>query len=281
MKNTPARASPKLDPWTDVERARRRLKERPPSSRAVHEARKNLRRARAVLKLGRGSAVEKNCLRADAACRRAALALAPLRDARVFADTLENLLERRGDDLSRSARAFGRNHAVRARLAEASALAGGAAFRRALAALRACPRAPDSFERTVESTREDSLRRTYRRGRRAARGARSSRKKGRFHALRKAAKCLYYELEWLTPRPHGSRAATIEGLGRLTKALGDEHDLALLRRRLPRLRGGGAPGAIRRIARKRLRHLRRRALGIAKELFSKKPNDFVLRAVYR
>lgn len=273
--------SPALDPLVIVERARRRLLERPPSSRAVHEARKSLRRARAILKLGGGSAMEKNCLQAGDACRRAALALAPLRETRVFAVTMENLLERRADDISRSARVFGRDCAVRARRAEASALAGGADFRRALAALRACPRAlgPDSFERAVEGTLEDGLRRSYRRSRQAARAARSSPKKGRFHALRKAAKCLLYELEGLRPRPRGAQAATIEALVRLTKALGDEHDLALLRRRLAQVRDGGAPGAIRRSARKRLRRLRVRALGIAKGLFSKKPNAFA--AQYR
>ncbi|MCM2304605.1 MAG: CHAD domain-containing protein, partial [Elusimicrobia bacterium] len=83
----------------DVERARRWLTRRPPTSRAVHEARRRLRRARALLKLGRGTAVDRECARAGAACRRAARALAPLRDARVFAETVEDLLARRGEDL--------------------------------------------------------------------------------------------------------------------------------------------------------------------------------------
>ncbi|MBI2788528.1 MAG: hypothetical protein HYX59_07600, partial [Elusimicrobia bacterium] len=72
-----------MDPFHDVERARGWLRRKPPSSRAVHEARKSLRRARAVLRLGRGTAVAADCARASAACRRAARALAPLRDERV------------------------------------------------------------------------------------------------------------------------------------------------------------------------------------------------------
>ena len=265
-----------LDPLTDVERARRQLGKRPRSSRAVHEARKSLKRARAVLRLGRGSAVEKRCLGADFACRRAARALAPLRDTRVFAGTLEKLLERGTEDLSRKDRAFGRDLVVRARRAEASALADGAAFRRAKAALRACPRGlgPGSFGRAISASLEDGLRRSYRRSRRAYRAARSSPEKGRFHAIRKAAKRLLYELERLTPRPRGARGVKIEALRRLTKVLGDEHDLALLRRRLNRCPGEGAPAAIRRLARKRQRRLLRRALGIAKALFSEKPAVF-------
>jgi CHAD domain-containing protein len=94
-----------MNPMADVERARRWLTRSPPSSRAVHEARRRLRRARAVLKLGRGTAVERECARAGAACRRAARALAPLRDARVFAETLEDLLSRGGADLPAGPRA--------------------------------------------------------------------------------------------------------------------------------------------------------------------------------
>lgn len=265
-----------MNPLTDVERALRWLRKSPPSGRAVHEARKSLKRARAVLKLGRGSAVGKGSVRADNACRRAARALAPLRDDRVFAVTLEMLLERGADDLSRAARALGRDLALRARRAEARALADGAAFRRAKAALRACPRAvaPDLFERAVSASLEGGLRKSYRRGRRAYRAARSDPGQGRFHALRKQAKRLLHELERLPPRPRGARAAALEALRRLAKVLGDEHDLTLVRCRLARAPDGGAPAAIRRFARKRQRRLRRRALVLAKGLFAERPASF-------
>ncbi|MDD5304514.1 MAG: CHAD domain-containing protein [Elusimicrobia bacterium] len=265
-----------MNPLTDVEAALRWLRKRPASSRGVHEARKSLKRARAVLKLGRSSSVERQSVLADDACRRAARALAPLRDDRVFAVTLEALLARGADDFSREARALGRDLALRARRAEARALARGAAFRRARAALRACARvlAPDVFARAVSASLEDGLRESYRRGRRAYRAARSDPGKGRFHALRKRAKRLLHELEGLTPRPRGARGATLEALRSLTKVLGDENDLALLRRRLARAPDGGAPAAIRRYARKRQRRLRRRSLVLAKRLFAERPASF-------
>lgn len=258
-----------MNPLTDVDRALRWLRRSPPSSRAVHEARKCLKRARAVLKLGRGTAVEAECARTDAACRRAARALSPLRDEHVFAVTLENILERAADDLPRAALARGRGLALGSRRTEARALAGGAAFGRARAALRACPRGlGPAFSRTVSASFEDGLRRSYRRARSAYRDARSSPGKERFHALRKAAKRLLHELERLTPRARGPRGALIAGLRRLTAVLGDENDLASLRLRLGRPPDGGAPAAIRRFARKRQRRLRRSALRLAKDLFS-------------
>lgn len=259
-----------MNPLADVDRALRWLRRKPASSRAVHEARKSLKQARAVLKLGRGSAVEAQCDRADLACRRAARALAPLRDDHVYAVTLENLLLRGAGELSREARAFGRNCSLRSRREEARALAGGVAFGRARAALRACPRVLGAaFARTVRATFQDGLRRSHRRVRRAYRDARSAPGKDRFHALRKAAKRLLHELERLPPRSRGPRAASIAAFRRLTDVLGDENDLALLRRRLTRAPDGGAPAEIRRFARKRQRRLRRRALGVAKRMFPK------------
>lgn len=256
-----------MNPLTDADRALRWLRRGPPSSRAVHEARKSLKRARAVLKLGRGTAVEAECARADSACRRAARALAPLRDEHVFAVTLENILERAADDLPREARAFGRTLGLRSRRTEARALAGGAAFGRAKAALRACPRGLGlAFARTVSASFEDGLRRSYRRARRAYRDARSSPGQARLHALRKAAKRLLHELERLAPRARGSRGEMISGLRGLADVLGDENDLALLRLRLAA--DGGASAAIRRFAHKRQRRLRRRALRLARGLFS-------------
>jgi CHAD domain-containing protein len=254
---------------TDVDRALRRLRQRPPSGRSVHEARKSLKRARAVLKLGRGTAVEAECARADAACRRAARALAPLRDEHVFAVTLENILERAADDLPREARACGRGLVLRSRRTEARALAGGVAYGRAKEALLSCPRGlGPAFARTVRATFEGGLRRSYRRARRAYRDASSSPGKERFHTLRTAAKRLLHELERLTPRALGPRAVLIASLRRLTAVLGDENDLALLRLRLGRPPDGGASADIRRYARKRQRRLRRRALILAKGLFS-------------
>ena len=85
-------------------------------------------------------------------------------------------------------------------------------------------------------------------------------------SLRKAAKRLLHGLERLAPRARGPRAALIVGLRRLGNVLGDENDLALLRQRLSL--AGGASAAIRRLAHKRQRRLRRCALRLAKSLFS-------------
>ena len=260
-----------MDPVADVVRARRWLERLPPSSRAVHEARKRLRRARSVLRLGRGTPVGRECERAGAACRRAARALAPMRDARVFAETLEELLARKGGELSAPAAARARALAVRARRSEARSLAQGAALRRAKSALGRRPRgpAPAAFDRAVEPTLKRALRKAYRRARRDLRAVRSAPLNDRFHALRKDSKALLHELEETRPR-----SEALPRLRRLNDLLGREHDLAMLLVRLGRRKDGAEIG---RLARRRRRRLRRRALALAGDLYSRHGRNVALK----
>jgi hypothetical protein len=90
-----------------------------------------------------------------------------------------------------------------------------------------------------------------------SRRARVSRR-GRLHALRKDSKVLLHELE-----EAGPRAGAVPGLRRLTKVLGEERDLSLLRERL-----GRGDGTLSRLASRRRRRLRRRALLLAGEIYS-------------
>lgn len=105
----------------------------------------------------------------------------------------------------------------------------------------------------------------------SARGARAAPGKRRFHSLRKRSKALLLELEALGPR--AENGAALEDLRRLAKVLGREHDLSVLRERLGR-DAGGAPAAVLRLARRRRRRLRRRALVLAKGLFSSRGRNF-------
>ncbi|MDP3542170.1 MAG: CHAD domain-containing protein, partial [Elusimicrobiota bacterium] len=133
------------------------------------------------------------------------------------------------------------------------------------AALRACPREPGpaAFDRAVAPALARGLEKSLRRARRGYRAARASPGTRRFHALRKRSKALLFELEALAARERRPRAAAIAELRRLAKVLGREHDLSVLRERLD-----GAPPALLRLARRRRRKLRRRALVLAKGLFS-------------
>lgn len=252
-----------MNPLSEVERARRWLAKRPASSRSVHEARLCLKRARAVLRLGKGTPVEASCERARAACRRAGRALGPLRDERMVAETLEGLAAKK---LPREARDRVVALARRGRRAEARALSRGTALRRARAALNDVPLVPGpaAFDRAVGPALEEGLARSLRRARRGFRAARAAPGKRRFHALRKRSKALLHELEALGPR--AGSAAALEDLRRLTRVLGREHDLSVLRERLDR-EAGGAPACVLRLARRRQRKLRRRALVLAKGLY--------------
>ncbi|MBI2788974.1 MAG: CHAD domain-containing protein, partial [Elusimicrobia bacterium] len=161
----------------------------------------------------------------------------------------------------------GRALSLRARRAEARALRRGASLRRARAALGASPRGPgpEAFARAVAPALEARLDKAYRRGRRDFRAARDFPRKDRFHDLRKDSKELRHELEEAAPR-----STAIGDLRRLGTILGEEHDLTMLRARLPR---SADAAALRRLARRRRRRLRRRALVLAKGLFSKRRRE--------
>ena len=72
-----------------LQRVRVELAETADHDLAVHEARKAMKRARALLRLARGAIGKKGFAAEDAVIRDAGRLLAPLRDARVTLDTIE------------------------------------------------------------------------------------------------------------------------------------------------------------------------------------------------
>ena len=78
----------------DIEEARRALRLRHPSDESVHAARKAIKRARAALRLLRGTLGEASYQHENAALRDAGRRLSPLRDAKSMAEMFRALRER-------------------------------------------------------------------------------------------------------------------------------------------------------------------------------------------
>jgi len=194
---------------------------------AVHNARKALKRLRALLRSLR-VAFPKKLFRAEnrhiaATCRR----ISPLRDVHVQLRTLGKL---------KAAAGPAGDHIRRQLLRQQSS------FIRRIPALRKTVRALLEVSRQSlaswplrKATAEDlasGLKRIYKQGREAFKTARKSPTPGHLHAWRKKTKSLGYGLEMIKNLGSGELSKMIRSSDILTEALGDDQDLFMVLRAL-------------------------------------------------
>jgi CHAD domain-containing protein len=280
----------------------------------VHEARKALKRLRALLRLLEDELGERTYARESAVVRDAGRRVARARDAEVVLNTLDALIERHPKELGR--RRGVRRLRVRlqrerdgaAELALADGERSGGDGLAELLALRIRVATWQLASDDGVDAVEPALARIYGKGRkRMRRAARASgtRAQGRkLHEWRKRVKDLRYVAEMLERADADERdrdgrkkrkraraqAAFIGNVARraddLGELLGEEHDLAMLAERVRAEanagRATGAPGRgsrkalLRAIAHRRKR-LRKRALRDGKRLYERNPKRFVRR----
>jgi CHAD domain-containing protein len=250
---------------------------------AIHEARKALKRLRALLRLLRGQLGERAFAREDAVLHDAARRLAGARDAQVMVDTLDKLLERRARGLARQ----GGVVELRAQLAaerDSAELALGDPGGRAatLNDLRAARLRVATWRlpahkglRLVEPGLRDLYRQGARRRRHAIRGKAGDTRV--LHRWRKRVKDLRYAAQALGLAQLARRADALQ------ETLGQEHDLALL---ATRVGASDGPLAGRGKRRKRTRkallkliatrreRLRKQALREGERLYRRAPKRF-------
>jgi CHAD domain-containing protein len=245
---------------------------RPNRGEAVHNARKALKRLRALLRSLR-VAFPKRLFRAEN--RRIAAAgrkISPLRDVHVQLRTLSRL----------KAAASPAGDLLRHQL-----LRQQSSFVRRIPALRQTVRAMLDVSRQSlvawplrQATAKDlaaSLKRIYKQGRLAFKAARKSPTAEHLHEWRKKAKSLGYGLELIKGFGSGKLARRIRCSDTLTEALGDDHDLFMVLRAL-RLEHRSHPAddfapLSRRISLKRAK-LQKRAFKLGQRLFGEKPGSF-------
>jgi CHAD domain-containing protein len=221
----------------------------------VHDARKRLKRVRAVLRLVRDPIGEDRYREENARYRDIGRQLAPARDARVARDL-------HVEHLGPSERLEAELRAARQTVREPEVV--GKVLRDLADGLGTVGSWP--LEGTEADLFADGLRRTYRSGRRAMAAEEKSPSAEQRHEWRKAVKYHWHHLELVAeawPAVIEARAAETH---RLADLLGDEHDLVLLGPLLPK------PD-------RRLEHrsadLRQEALALGRHVYAEPPRDLV------
>jgi CHAD domain-containing protein len=250
---------------------------------AVHDARKRLKKLRALLKLVRDE-VGANAYREENGCfRDTARPLSEVRDARVLTEALEELrrrfprapaagLKRAGETLRRrqeeTARRVLDEQGVLADVADVARQAGD----------RVKGWAPRGGDWSVLKA---GLRRTYRQGRDALAVAHSASTDANLHEWRKRVKDLWHQLQLLAPARPDILEALADKAHELADRLGDDHDLVVLSETLKdvsRAGGDGAHGAaLSRLIERRRGALQKDAFRLGDELYQERPKDFVRR----
>lgn len=216
----------------EIEAARHQLiGHRVPSDAAIHGARKSVKCARATLRLLRACIGDHAYRRANNALRDAAAPLRGVRDTKVLLDTLEDLRKRRSRTCTSTTllrRAFERQ-----RIAAGYALLHAAVDVRASVSNLA---AMVQYARLL-TVKGDGLndvligaRRTYAKGRTAFVTSRRNPSDDHFHEWRKQTKYLLYQLRLLRGLKRNYIGTLIRQAQRLGDLLGDDHDLAVLRK---------------------------------------------------
>jgi hypothetical protein len=239
------------------------LGRRPLGREAVHEIRRELRRARAGLRLVRDAVGRRAYAGENRRLRDAARPLSAARDADVMLESIDRLLARdvRPEEILwlRRLRAAARREQAKFRRALGGAVAdGGVREIRQAQAQVANWRLPHDPREQVAA----GLERIYRNGRRRLEGAEERPTDRALHELRKQVKYLAAALRLLPALglPPAAKAAT--RADEVARLLGEDHDLALLRRRF----GGASRGLIARVARRRGK-LQKKALKAARQLY--------------
>ena len=247
---------------------------------AVHEARKDMKKLRATLKLVRPVLGDKTYRRENGRFRDAARALSEARDAQVRAQTVDALAERFADD-----EPPGGWWAVRAALAGDAAAGNGdlePIRERAAAEIERGDEAIDDWPlRTAGfDLVRPGLRRAYARGCKRFRAARKHGGDEALHEWRKRSKDLWYHLRLVRRGWPEVMDATAEEAHELSDRLGDDHDLVVLTSHLD---GADEPLTaeqrehLERLIAKRRGELQDEAFAYGERLFAEKPERFVKR----
>ncbi len=248
---------------------------------AVHDARKALKKARSLLRLGRGALDSGERRRENAALRQAGRELSSARDAEVMLEATDDLADRFAGRVPQTAFDAIRRHLearrdpARRRLLESGLTA------QVAEELKAVRSRIDEWSLSRDGWRalEPGLLRTYARGRKGLEQARSHPTVENLHEWRKRTKDLWYDLRLLKPIAPGIVGGAANEADKLSKLLGDDHDFAVLRQAL--VRGAGELAVDIDAALELIDHRREQlqadALILGRRLYAESPQVFVRR----
>jgi CYTH domain-containing protein/CHAD domain-containing protein len=252
---------------------------------AIHGARKDLKKARAALRLVREEVGEETFKRENVALRDAARLLSASRDAEVKLETLEALVEGGAGDAPPGPTALWRDAltADRDRIVEAE----GDQIETAVEEIEAvASRAPEwPLRHTGWKLLSPGLDTAYTEGRDAFEALPARPSFEAVHELRKRGKDLWYQLRLLRDAWPAVLEPTAEEIHELTDLLGDHHDLAVLAEDLEGREEIGAADAkiLRALIAAEQHALLIDGLSLGERVYAEKPGPFArrLRAYWR
>jgi len=237
---------------------------------AVHEARKDLKKLRALLRMTRGELGDASFRRENLCFRDAGRELAGVRDSDVMLDTLKAL------DIP-----AGMEWELRKTIQGHRAQNGGDARRTAttgvVAILREARRRVNDWplERHSFDALREGLERTYRHGRRDFRAAQGDPTVEALHEWRKRVKDLWYQHTLLRELWPPVMQAVGNEAHQLANRLGDDHDLAMLADWV-REHAAAEPEFFDAVASRRS-ELQAEAMALGERLYADKPGPYVRR----
>jgi CHAD domain-containing protein len=247
---------------------------------AIHEARKNMKKIRAVLRLVRDSLGEDAYDEENAWYRDIARLFSDVRDSAVLIETLDTLgpeLEGQFDD-----RLFWE---ARDKLAQQHHAAQQATFDDGVAMSTAIGRLRMGHERTNTWVIEeddfdafaDGLKRVYERGRKRMEPAYEEQSVEAFHDWRKRVKYLWYQTRLLEPAWPDLIDEYGDALHDLANLLGEDHDLMVLKEHLEVFEDEDARQAVIDLIDQRSAEYRKEAQALGERIYAEKPKKFVKR----
>jgi CHAD domain-containing protein len=271
--------------------ARRRVKSaleilegRGPTEHSVHAARKELKRARATLRLVRDALGTKTYKKENAALRDAARPLSEVRDAQVLLKALQALIERFGAPASRLPLGkFQRALNLRRRESRATVLKKDGPVKSAQKTLKAVSSRSEHWHvgRRGWSVLGAGLKRTYSQGRRAFAQARVKRNDESLHEWRKQIQHFAHQLQLFESLQARPLAELLDQTHKLADLLGDDHDLSVLRERAIEARDAfpttAAHSALIGLIDRCRTGLQVKALRVGEPLYDEKPAEFTSR----
>jgi hypothetical protein len=260
-KNEPVAKGVKRLAAEQIDHARGQLAQNDDAGKAVHEARKSLKKTRALLHLAGYSGEDKRL-------RNIGRALSEVRDAAVMIEVFDALVEKQQPAIDKERLAGIRRGLVESMQSVDSAKA--AAF--ALAALEAARQRLDHWP--IEDAFADGLETTYRRGRKMLRRARKNGHAQSYHDFRKRVKEHWYHMRLVGPRD--SRTASLKDL---ESWLGEHHNLTVLEEKLEknpeRFGDREAIEIFLALAAAEQRKLAQDSIALGRRLYQQKPKQFV------
>jgi CHAD domain-containing protein len=210
------------------------------SDETIHSARKDLKRARANLRLLRGLIGKAVYARENAALRDAARPLSPVRDAKVVIDALDALLKQDANPAQRAVLGNLRKELEKTRLAARREIKESGALHGSSEALEQTSARVDRWRVSGKGKANllRGLEHVYRRGRKALADVKAEASPEKFHEWRKRVKYLTHALDALKPL-HAQRIAKLmKRSDSVAAALGDDHDLVVLQDKIKGLHSG-------------------------------------------